>query len=215
MLVVVLVGQNHAVADDQQAESDEEELLAHIAKLQKHIMSLRSGASIVTENKISIVRHYDDTFQIIMPKTKSHIPIYTDKDVVKLLVNNRDGFEMISGNMKASINENKMPKLLELLGERFSLSVKIPRHYFDEFLDRGSKHIDTKEAMKMFETDKKEFPQRLAKQKASFQKSKPDNEDKTKSLKLVKLRAKAILIMQKQMRNVAGIGSHPKIKTIL
>jgi hypothetical protein len=107
-----------------------------------------------------------------------------------------------------------------LLGERFSLSVKIPRHYFDEFLDRGSKHIDTadsltKEAMKMFETDKKEFPQRLAKQKASFQKSKPDNEDKTKSLKLVKLRAKAILIMQKQMRNVAGIGSHPKIKTIL
>jgi hypothetical protein len=195
-------------------------VVAPIAKLQKHIMSLRSGASIVTENKISIVRHYDDTFQIIMPKTKSHIPIYTDKDVVKLLVNNRDGFEMISGNMKASINENKMPKLLELLGERFSLSVKIPRHYFDEFLDRGSKHIDTadsltKEAMKMFETDKKEFPQRLAKQKASFQKSKPDNEDKTKSLKLVKLRAKAILIMQKQMRNVAGIGSHPKIKTIL
>jgi len=34
-------------------------------------------------------------------------------------------------------------------------------------------------------------------------------------MKLVKLRAKAILILQKQMRNVAGLGPHPKIKTLL
>lgn len=195
-------------------------VVAPIAKLQKHIMSLRSGATINTENKISIVRHYDGNFQVIMPKTKSHIPIYTDKDVVKFLVNNRDGFEMVSGNMKASVTESNMPKLLQIFGERFSLSVKIPRHYFDEYLEKGSTRTDTvdsltKEAMELFELDKKEFPQKLAKQKQGFQKSKADNEDKTKVLKLVKLRAKAILILQKQMRNVAGLGSHPKIKTIL
>jgi hypothetical protein len=195
-------------------------VVAPIAKLQKHILSLRSGASIATENKISIIRHHDDTFKIIMPKTKSHIPIYTDKEVVKLLVNNRDGFEMISGNMKASVTTDKMPKLLQVLGERFSLSVKIPRHYFEEYLEKGTKRSNstdshTQEAMEMFETDKKAFPQKLAKQKQIASKGKTINIDKSKSLILVKLRAKAILIKQKQMRNVAGLGSHPKIKTIL
>jgi hypothetical protein len=200
-------------------------VVAPIAKLQKHIMSLRNGAAIATENKISIVRHYDDTFKVIMPKTKSHIPIYTDKEVVKLLVNSRDGFEMVSGNMKASVTESNMPKLLKLLGERFSLSVKIPRHYFEEFLEKNTGRSDsvdnlTKEAMQLFEMDKKAFPQKLAMQKQSTQKGKTakedkNKEDKTKTLKLVKLRAKAILIMQKQMRQVAGVGAHPKIKTIL
>ena len=75
-----------------------------------------------------------------MPKTKTHIPIFTDREVIKLLVDNRDGFEMVSGNMKATVIENKMPKLIKLLGERFSLSVKIPRNYFNEFLEKSSKH---------------------------------------------------------------------------
>jgi hypothetical protein len=185
-------------------------VVAPITKLQKHIMSLRNGSTISTENKISIIRHYDDTFKIIMPKSKSHIPIYTDKDVVKLLVNNRDGFEMISGNMKATVTENNMPKLIQLLGERFSLSVKIPRNYFDEYLEKGSKQSDsmdslTKQAMELFEIDKKAFPQRLAKQKAFIQKSKTEPKDKSPNIKLIKLRAKAILIKQKQMRNVAGV----------
>ena len=184
-------------------------VVAPIAKLQKHIMSLRNGATIATENRITIARHYDGTFRIIMPKTKTHIPIYTDKEVVKLLVNNRDGFEMVSGNMKASVDENKMPKLIKLFGERFSLSVKIPRHYYDEYLDKGTKRSNTtdnltKEAMEMFEQDKKEFPKRLAKQKQVAPKGKTIKLDSSKKLKLVKLRAKAILIKQKQLNAVAG-----------
>lgn len=195
-------------------------VVAPIAKLQKHIMSLRNGATIATENRITIARHYDGTFKVIMPKTKTHIPIYTDKEVVKLLVNNRDGFEMVSGNMRASVEESKMPKLLNLFGERFSLSVKIPRHYYDEFFDKGTKRSNTtdsltNEAMKMFEQDKKEFPKRLANQKQSVPKGKKISIDNGKQLKLVKLRAKAILIKQKQLRAVAGLGTHPKIKTIL
>jgi hypothetical protein len=194
-------------------------VVAPIAKLQKHIMSLRSGATIATENKISIIRHYDDTFKVIMPKSKTHIPIYTDKEVVKLLVNNRDGFEMISGNMKASVTSDNMPKLLHVLGERFSLSVKIPRHYYDEYLEKGTKPSNstdslTQEAMKMFETDKKAFPQKLAMQKQTAVKGKAVSIDTSKNIKLIKLRAKAILIKQKQLRNVAGFGGHPKIKTI-
>ncbi|MCT4643606.1 MAG: strawberry notch family protein [Carboxylicivirga sp.] len=195
-------------------------VVAPIAKLQKHIMSLLNGSTIATENRITIARHYDDTFKVIMPKTKSHIPIYTDKEVVKLLVNNRDGFEMVSGNMKASVDESKMPKLIKVLGERFSLSVKIPRHYYDEYLDKGTKRNNstdslTNEAMQMFEQDKKEFPKRLAKQKQSAPQGKKISIDKGKQLKLVKLRAKAILIKQKQLRAVAGLGTHPNIKTIL
>ncbi len=195
-------------------------VVAPIAKLQKHIMSLRSGATISTENKITIGRHFDDTFRVIMPKTKSHIPIYTDKEVIKLLANSRDGFEMVSGNMKATVEESKMPRLIQLLGERFSLSVKIPRHYFDEYLEKGAKRSDTvdsltKEAMELFEIDKKEFPKRLAKQNQSVPKGKTINIEQGKKLQLVKLRAKAILIKQKQLKAVAGIGSHPKIRTVL
>ncbi|WP_289054966.1 strawberry notch-like NTP hydrolase domain-containing protein [Carboxylicivirga marina] len=185
-------------------------VVAPIAKLEKHIMSLRNGSTISTENRITIARHYDDTFKIIMPKTKTHIPIYTDKEVVKLLVNNRDGFEMVSGNMKASVDESKMPKLIKLLGKRFSLSVKIPRHYYDEYLDKGTKRSDatdslTKEAMELFEQDKKQFPGKLARQKQATAKGKTIKLDQGKKLKLVKLRAKAILIKQKQLKAVAGI----------
>jgi len=57
----------------------------------------------------------------------------------------------------------------------------------------------------MFEQDKKEFPKRLAKQKQSAPKGKKISIDKGKQLTLVKLRAKAILIKQKQLRAVAGI----------
>jgi hypothetical protein len=117
---------------------------------------------------------------------------------------------MISGNMKASVTTDKMPKLLQVLGERFSLSVKIPRHYYDEYLEKGTKPSNstdslTQEAMKMFETDKKAFPHKLAMQKQSSTKSKSVSIDTSKNIKLIKLRAKAILIKQKQLRNVAGL----------
>ncbi len=201
---------SEAWSPDNTEKNSNSYVVAPIAKLQKHIMSLRNGATISTENKISIARHYDDTFRIIMPKTKSHVPIYTDKEVVKLLENSRDGFEMVSGNMKASVSEKKMPKLLNLLGERFSLSVKVPRNYFEEYLEKGSKRNDnadslTKEAMEMFEQDKKQFPQKLARQKKATTKGKTIKLDSSKKLKLVKLRAKAILIKQKQLRAVAGL----------
>jgi hypothetical protein len=204
-------------------------VVAPIAKLQKHIMSLRSGASINTENRISIVRHYDDTFKVIMPKSKTHIPIYTDKDVVKLLENKRDGFEMVSGNMKASVTPDNMPNLIKLLGEKFSLSIKIPRTYYNEFLDKkvqpnNSTDSLTQEAMKLFEQDKKKFPQRLAMQKQSSKKKSENQgaDDKVRRLKLAKAKAIAIRIKQKQLKAVAGLsaeqvglGTHPKIKTIL
>ena len=105
--------------------------------------------------------------------------------MIKQLVNSRDGFEMVSGNMRASVEESKMPKLLNLLGERFSLSVKIPRHYYNEYLDKGTKQHNptdslTQQAMQMFEQDKKEFPKRLAEQKQAIPKAKSISIDKGK-----------------------------------
>ena len=184
-------------------------VVAPIAKLKKHILSLRNGGTISTENRITIARHYDDTFRIIMPKSKTHIPIYTDKDVIKLLLNNRDGFEMVSGNMKASVDENKMPKLIELLGERFSLSVKIPRASYETYLEKKPKQVNdteilNREAQELFEQDKKAFKQKLAKQKRAISKGKVIKMDKARKLKLLKLKAKAILIKQKQYQSVAG-----------
>jgi hypothetical protein len=203
---------SEAWSPDQQNSNSRSYVVVPIAKLQKHIMSLRSGAIINTENQISIARHYDGTFKIIMPKTKSHVSIYTDQEILKLLVNNRDGFEMVSGNMKAAVSENKMPELIKLLGERFSLSVKIPRVSYEAYLDKSpskSNDIDllNREALELFEQDKKAFPQKLARQKAAISKKKVVTFDKTRKLKLLKLKAKAILIKQKQQyKSVAG---HP------
>jgi hypothetical protein len=97
-----------------------------------------------------------------------------------------------------------------LLGERFSISVKIPRRYFDEYIEQGSEKKETidsltKAAIELFETDKKEFPRRLEKQKQSVYKSKTIKINSSKSVQLVKLRARAILIKQKQFNAVAGV----------
>ena len=194
-------------------------VVAPIAKLERHIMSLRSGGTVTTENAITIARHYGDTFQVIMPKRKTHIPIYTDKEIIKHLTNTRDGFEMVSGNMKASVELDKMPKLIKVLGEKHSISIKVPRSFFEAHIENqnsqsASSDALTREAMELFEQDKKAFPDKLAKQKAKTTKQKTDD-GKTKRLKLVKLRAKAIIIKQKQLKAVAGLGAHSRIKTLL
>ncbi len=193
-------------------------VLAPIAKLEKHIMSLKSGAAITSENRITIARHYDGSFKIMMPKSKTHIPIYTDKDVVKLLQNSRDGFEMQSGTMKAGVSPEKMPKLIKLLGERFSLSIKISRLYYDQFVKTKSRTSETtdrltKEAMQLFEQDKKAFADKLKKQKKTRTKKK-DLPYKAKRLKLQKLRAKAIVIKQKQLQYQQEKGLSGELQTV-
>ena len=182
-----------------------EYVVAPIGKLQKHIMSMRVAATFTTENKITIAHNNEGTYLIIMPKSKTHIPIYTDKDIIKLLVNNRDGFEMVSGNMRAVISVDKMPKLIKLLGERYSISIKVPRNYFEQYLENDKKQSNstdslTREAMELFEQDKKEFALKLERQGRKPKKDKSEN----KNIKLIKLRARAIIIKQKQLKAVAG-----------
>lgn len=190
-------------------------VLAPIGKLEKHIVSMRSGVSVSTENKMTLIRSSEEFFTLIMPKSKSHIPIYTDLDLIKLLENTRDGFEMISGNMRAKVSLSKIPKLIKLLGERYSVSIKVPRNYYDAYLDKGVKKTSsedtlTKEAMQLFEKDKVVFKERLKAQKKPITKKTKTTKvvklpDKGKALKLVKLRAKAILIKQRQLDAVAGV----------
>jgi hypothetical protein len=63
--------------------------------------------------------------------------------------------------------------------------------------------------MKLFESDKKVFQMKLDKQKSATRKQgtkkgKTVRIDKSKNLILIKLRAKAIMIKQKQLKSVAG-----------
>ncbi|MCK5906531.1 MAG: hypothetical protein KAG37_03020, partial [Flavobacteriales bacterium] len=193
-------------------------VVAPIGKLEKQILSLRSGATMSTENKMTFAKYrHEDKFMIIMPKAKTHQSIYTDKDVIKLLENSRDGFEMISGNMKAIISAEKMPKLLKLLGERFSVSMKVPKHYFDEHLNSKSKNTSssdalTDDAIKMLEDDTILFEKRLKKQKEKSSKLKVERSKQTDTgdddmLMMLELEAEAIIIMQiqsNQYKQVAG-----------
>jgi len=194
-------------------------VVAPIGKLEKQILSLRSGATMSTENKMTFAKHhYEDKFMVIMPKAKTHQPIFTDKDVIKLLENSRDGFEMISGTMKANVSTEKMPKFLKLLGERFSVSMKVPKHYFDEYLESKSKNTNssdglTDKAIKMLEDDTVSFEKRLKKQKEKISKKKSSKlkaesskESDDDMLMMLELEAEAIIIMQMQgsYKQVAG-----------
>jgi hypothetical protein len=178
-------------------------VIAPIGKLEKQILSLRAGATMSTENKMTFAKHnYDDTFMVFIPKAKTHKPIFTDKEVIRLLENSRDGFEMVSGTMRGTVSVEKMPKLLKLLGERFSVSMKVPKHYFDEYLDSKSKNTNssdalTQKAIKMLEDDKVSFEKRLKKQKekSSKQKQNGSKQDDTDLLLMLELEAEAIIII--------------------
>lgn len=177
-------------------------VITPINSVSKHILSLTVGSSLKTENDISIIKNSLDDYLITMPKRKTHIPIYTDADIVKLLVNNKDGFEMVSGMMRAYVSSDKMPKLIKVLGESHSISVEVARSIYDKLFENKkiNKHNDldklTKEAMSMFEEDKSLFDSKLDAQKRKLH-TKP-KEDKARKLKRLRMRAKAIRIMQMQ-----------------
>jgi len=191
-----------------------------ISKLEKYIMSSVRGSHINTSNKISIMRYDDDRFFITMPKKKAFISIYTNLDVIKLTENSRDGFEMVSGNMRAYVSVDKMPKLIKLFGEVFSLSLQVPKNLYESIVGKDAPKISsnsedsiTQDAIRIFEHDKELFEGKLKKQtdainkqKRSVSKTKKKDYEEDEIL-LLELEAEAIIIMQMQGNNykqVAG-----------
>ncbi len=184
-------------------------IVTPIANVSRHVMSIVVGNTIKTTDDIVIARVSLEEFSVTMPKKKTFIPLYTDADVIKLTTNKKDGFEMVSGMMRANVSEKKMPKFIKLMGERYSVSVEVPRAVYDEIFSgkkTNNNELDkiTKQAMEMFDEDKAKFSDRLKAQKkkrklkleADARAASVDDQD----AETLKLRARAIILKKKRAR---------------
>ncbi|WP_075603125.1 strawberry notch-like NTP hydrolase domain-containing protein [Saccharicrinis aurantiacus] len=161
-----------------------------------YIKSMSNGSSISSENNIGIFRN-PQGFKFIIPKGRGTQAIYKDAEIIKL-VEGSHGFEMVSGSMTGMVSEEKIAKLLGLMSNRHGVSFKVGRQIFESqiqphrrgYSDNDQLTIDAKETLAK---DKKTFDSKIEKQSS---KKKPSN--KARKLKLLKLRAKAIIIKQKQ-----------------
>ncbi|MDA3910966.1 MAG: strawberry notch family protein [Bacteroidales bacterium] len=174
------------------------EVVVPIIKALKYIKSLREGQTVKTENSIGFTRSYLG-YQIIMPKNRAYKAIFTDADILKL-IDSDDGFNMQSGNMVGSIVWGNIETLINILQQKYSLSVKIPRTIFDMYFEKDTQsdnvnQIDKaeKRAMEMYEADKKKFPARV-KNKVVFGKKQNTNNTDNLKLKLKLQKAKLALL---------------------
>ena len=113
-----------------------------IIKTLKYIKSLPMDKSVITPNNAMISRtHYGYRFAV--PHGKMNKPIYEDKDIRALLINQRDGFEMFSGNMVAKLEADNIEKLVTILQDKFNFAVNISQSVFETIVDTDSSHNDT------------------------------------------------------------------------
>lgn len=168
-----------------------------------YIKSLRTGSSITSENKIGIFRT-PQGFKFIIPKGRGTQAVYKDGEVIAL-VENDHGFEQVSGSMTGTVSEQNITKVLELMGNRHGVSFKVGRQIFEDHIQphrKGFQDSDklTDHAKDLLKNDKEDFPGKIDKQNGK--KVKINN--KARKLKLLKLRAKAIIIKQKQAAQKAA-----------
>ncbi len=99
-----------------------------VGKAMKIIRSLQPGGQITTSNNISIFRQ-PGKFKLIVSSSKQKSgDVYLDPDILQL-VDNRN-FEKVSDRMAATLNEDKIDKLVEILQAKFSASVSLnPTQY--------------------------------------------------------------------------------------
>lgn len=160
-----------------------------------YIKSMSSGSNISSENNIGIFRN-PQGFKFIIPKGRGTQAIYKDAEIIKQ-VEGSHGFEMVSGSMTGMVSVERITKILELMSSRHGVSFKVGRQIFDSQIQphrKGYSDSDqlTVDAKKTLAKDKKNFDSKIEKQSGK----KPSN--KARKLKLLKLRAKAIIIKQKQ-----------------
>nr|WP_321405908.1 strawberry notch family protein [uncultured Carboxylicivirga sp.] len=169
-----------------------------------YIKSMSNGSSASSENKIGIFRN-PQGFKFIIPKGRGTQAIYKDADIINL-VDNEHGFEMVSGSMTGLVSDSNIVKMLELMGNRHGVSFKVGRQIYEDHIEpyrSGFQDSDklTEDAKKYLANDKESFEHKVKMQNSKGQKKAPKKaikEDKTRKIKLLKLRAKAIIIKQKQ-----------------
>ena len=111
-----------------------ESVILPIGKALVYIKKMSEGNSIVTTNDIAIYCHHD-AFKIISPKRGALKEFYTDQDIISLLYNKRDGFEMVSGQMVANMEKHNIGQLIEIMDDKFKMSVKVSESLFDVLMD--------------------------------------------------------------------------------
>jgi len=105
-------------------------VIVPIAAARKLVKSVQSGAMIFTTNNVSITINSSRIFVVMVKGTKSQGGwLFLDKDVLALVKNNN--FDLVSGTMRAYVDENKMDEFIDVLQNKFNTSVSIHQELFD------------------------------------------------------------------------------------
>jgi hypothetical protein len=101
----------------------QQKTIVPIARAIKIIRSLTTGASITTTNLVSFFRQ-PGKFKVMVASARSRGgDVYLDPDILSLVHNNN--FEKVSDKMTASLDEEKIDKLVEILQEKFNDSIPL------------------------------------------------------------------------------------------
>ncbi|MBR8534438.1 strawberry notch family protein [Carboxylicivirga sediminis] len=200
----VLMPESWSPGNDKNETNSDAYVVVSAKDAAHYIKSMSMGHGATSENKIGIFRN-PKGFKFIIPKGRSTQAIYKDADIINL-VENEHGFEMVSGSMTGVVSDSNIVKILELMGNRHGISFKVGRQIYEDHIEpnrTGFQDSDklTDDAKKYLANDKESFEQKVMMQNSKRLKSdqkKSKKDDKTRKLRLLKLRAKAIIIKQKQ-----------------
>ncbi len=144
----------------------------------KLLQSLTQGHSLLASDNISFIKGHN-SYTIVVPASRSKGgDIYMDEEIWPLIVNNK--FELASDKMKATLPEDNIEKLAEILQRKHSISLKV-----------GLNQLALVEMDRVMISNRKpiELPS-------------PENEAEVERVRILKLKAKAIKI-KLNLRNAA------------
>ncbi|MEI7726153.1 MAG: strawberry notch C-terminal domain-containing protein [Bacteroidota bacterium] len=182
-----------------------------IKKAKGIILSINEGGSIATTNGIvfenphvysnNFNRNRQAPFMMIIPKSGVYGPVFKNLDLMRLCVNTNDGFVQRGNKMTAYFTTENMGKAIDILQDKFTLSVKVNPKDYDLNVSTGSgdsnKDPITVRAEAEFSKDKDKFEKRKFDEKQHQAKPPVVNA----SLELLKAKAKArlrLLILKKR-----------------
>lgn len=155
-------------------EQVQENVVVPIGKALPIIRSLVGNNQIVTNNGLSFFKK-GDYFKIVIASSRSRGgDIYLDKDILALVEGNN--FEKVSDKMVATLPEENIQNLIEVLQKNHSLSITIQSHQLKE-IEKQVLRANTRKPILLPEiVEEKPEP----------------NEQKGGKLRLLRLRAKAL-----------------------
>jgi len=108
-----------------------------IARGLKYIQALRPGGEINTTNGIKFGRSRwgMDAFMMLVPKGRAFKDIFTDNNIIALTENTRDGFEQVSNVMRANIEAGNLPKIIQILQDKYRLSIQVSDEIHSTMID--------------------------------------------------------------------------------